>query len=186
MLTVKIPEQPEMELYDSSRGEFIVLPRVKEQTLTLEHSLISVSLWEAKWKIPFLKNEAKTTEQTLDYIRCMTINKNVDPEVYRRLPADAIKQIQSYIDDPMTATTFRDTHEKKSSKKIITSEEIYWEMVALNIPSEYEKWHLNRLLTLIKICAIKNQPPKKMSKREIFERNKAWNEKRRQELHSNG
>lgn len=187
MLTVKIPEQPEMELYDSSLNEFVSLPRIKEQTLTLEHSLISVSLWEAKWKTPFLKNEAKTTEQTLDYIRCMTINKNVPPEVYTRLPANVIEQIQNYIDDPMTATTFRDSLDKKNNKKkFITSEEIYWEMIALNIPSEYEKWHLNRLLTLIRICAIKNQPPKKMSKREIFERNKAWNEKRRQELHSKG
>lgn len=117
----------------------------------------------------------------------MTINKNVPPEVYTRLPANVIEQIQNYIDDPMTATTFRDNLDKKNNKKkFITSEEIYWEMIALNIPSEYEKWHLNRLLTLIRICAIKNQPPKKMSKQEIFERNKAWNEMRRQELHSKG
>lgn len=187
MLTVKIPEIPEMELYDSSRNLFVTLPRVKEQTLILEHSLISISLWESHWKTPFLKNEQKTDEQTLDYIRCMTINKNVDPNVYKRLPASIIRQIQRYIDDPMTATTFREEGEtKKNSKKIITSEEIYWEMIALNIPSEYEKWHLNRLLTLIKICAIKSQPQKKMSKREIFERNKALNEARRKALNSNG
>lgn len=186
MLTVKIPEIPEMELYDSSRNLFITLPKIKEQTLTLEHSLISISLWESKWKTPFLKNESKSNEQTLDYIRCMTINKNVDPEVYKRLPSSVILEIQNYIDDPMTATTFRETKENKKSKKIITSEEIYWEMIALGIPSEYEKWHLNRLLTLIRICAIKSQPPQKMSKREIFERNKALNEQRRRALHSNG
>lgn len=187
MLTVKIPEIPEMELYDSSRDLFTVLPRIREQTLTLEHSLISISLWESKWKVPFLKNEAKTSEQTLDYIRCMTINKNIDPDLYKRLPSSVIKIIQDYIDDPMTATTFRDNgYKKKNTNKIITSEEIYWEMIALNIPPEYEKWHLNRLLTLIRICAIKSQPPKKMSKREIFERNRALNEERRRMLHSNG
>lgn len=186
MLTVKIPEMPEIELYNSSQNLFTTLPRVKEQTLTLEHSLISMSLWESRWKTPFLKSEKKTTEQTIDYIRCMTINKNVDPEVYQRLPASVVLQIQQYIDDPMTATTFSGTPERKASNKIVTTEEIYWMMTAFNIPFECEKWHWNRLWTLIRICSIKNQPPKKMSKRDILQRNKALNEARRKAYGSSG
>ena len=183
-LTVTIPAK---EYYDAKQNLFF---ETKEQTLTLEHSLISISLWEAKWKQPFLGPQAKTPEQTIDYIRCMTINKNVDPMVYQAIPMNVVKTIQNYIEDPMTATTFSsfgDKNENKSKKnKITTSEELYYDMAALGIPFECEKWHLNRLITLLKIGSIKNQPPKKMSKREIMSRNKALNESRRRAMHTTG
>lgn len=173
----------ETECFNNKTNEFHT---VKEQTLVLEHSLVSISKWESKWKVPFLHTESKTYEQVLDYVKCMTITQNVDTYVYSCLTNEHIKQIQEYIDDPMTATTFSNLEKKKGSREIITSELIYYWMVALQIPSEYQRWHINRLLTLIKICNIKNGPEKKMSKSDIFKRNKSLNAARRQAMNSKG
>lgn len=192
MLTINIKEK---EMYDPEANLFYT---VKGETLHLEHSLRSIALWEAKWKVPFISSVEKNTEQTLDYIRCMTINKNVDPSLYRCLTASDFKAIQEYIDDPMTATTFNEDNIRKSSEnpqgsrprkrnvKPITSEEIYYQMTALNIPFDCDKWHFNRLQTLIRVCAIKNAPPKKMSKRDVMSRNRALNDARRASMHTNG
>lgn len=180
MLTVIVPES---ELFDSAKNEFIY---VKEQTLKLEHSLLSVSKWEAKWKKPFLGKESKTWDETIDYIRCMTINSNVDPVVYKNMPRKVIERINNYIDDPMTATTFREDN-KRGGGEIITSEIIYYWMVNFNIPFECEKWHLNRLLTLVKVCSIKSDASqKKMKKNEILAQNNKINEMRRRQLGSKG
>ena len=165
---------PSKELFDDKTQEFIT---PKEYELQLEHSLVSLSKWESKYKKPFLTKENKTTEETLDYIRCMTITQNIDPMIYISLSKELIDSVSSYIDDDMTATTF--PKEKGSLKKeIITSEIIYYWMVTFNIPFECQKWHLNRLLTLIKVCSIKNQPKKKRSSKEISAENKALNEAR--------
>ena len=129
------------------------------------------------------KNE-KTVEQTIDYIRCMTITQNIDDDVYYGLSTKNVEDINNYIQAPMTATTFR--KETKKSSEVVTSELIYYWMVALNIPMECQRWHLNRLLTLIRICNIKNTPPKKMSKRELMSRNAALNAARRKQLNTNG
>ena len=111
----------------------------------------------------------------------MTITQNVNPIVYNNLTDKNIEDINEYIDKPMTATTF--TSENKSpNREIITSELIYYWMFSLNIPMECQKWHLNRLLTLIRVCNIKNQPPKKMSRREIMSRNAQLNAARRKKL----
>ena len=177
MLTLVVPET---ELFDEVRNEFIF---VKEQKLTLEHSLLSLSKWESKWHKPFLSKKEKTREETLDYLRCMTIN-SVDEEVYACLTPKMIERIDAYIGDSMTATTFSD--KKRPSHETITAELIYYWMVALNIPFECQKWHLNRLLTLVEVCSIKNQPPKKMSPRAIMQRNAALNASRRKALHSKG
>lgn len=178
-LVITIPEQ---EFYDQEKEEFF---KTKAQTLQLEHSLLSLSKWESKWHKPFLSTVEKTQEETLDYIRCMTITQNVDPSVYRRLSPDNYKAITDHINAPMTATTFSDKDNRKS-KEIITSELLYFYMTALNIPMEFEKWHLNKLLVLIKICSIKNAPSKKMSKREILRNNHALNMARRSALGSRG
>lgn len=160
MLQVHIPPT---EYFDEASNEFI---EVKEYTLQLEHSLISISKWESKWCKPFLGKEEKTEEETLDYIRCMTITQNVDPLAYRSLPNSEILRIKEYINAPMTATWFNDREKRAPSRKVITSELVYYWMVAQNIPFECEKWHFNRLMTLIRICSEKNQPPKKMSKHD--------------------
>ena len=180
MLQIVIPGQ---EFWDEQKQEFI---NTKEQVLQLEHSLISLSKWEAKWCKVFLSKQEKTQEETIDYIKCMTITSNVDPEVYNHLTRENIKEIEDYIAAPMTATYFSSDNAGKSSREQVTSELIYYWMIALNIPFECQKWHLNRLLTLIKVCNIKNQPPKKMSKREIMSRNAALNAARRQQLNTKG
>lgn len=161
MLQITIPKA---ELFNEHTEEFI---QVKEQTICLEHSLVSLSKWESKWKKPFLGLEAKSGEEMLDYIRCMTITQNVDPDVYLGLPPNLIKVIQDYIEDTMTATTFSDKTGKKS-REIVTAEIIYYWMIELGIPFECQKWHLNRLLSLINTCSIKNTPPKKMGRKEAL------------------
>ena len=180
MLHITVPAR---EFYDESTEEFI---EIKEQTLTMEHSLISISKWEAKWKKPYLSREEKTREEVLDYLRCMTIGKEPDPSVYRALTKENIQDISDYINDSMTATTFKDVG-PKGNREIITSEIIYYWMIAQNIPTEYEKWHLNRLITLIKVCSIKNNPnQKKMSRSEIARQNHAINAARRKKYGTRG
>ena len=180
MLRITVPAA---EYFDESRQMFI---QKKEQTLQLEHSLVSLSKWEAKWKKAFLGKEEKTLEETLDYIRCMTITQNVDPEVYTRLTNANIKEINEYIGDPMTATTYRKENPGHPSRETITSELVYYWMIANNIPPEYQKWHLNRLLTLIRVCTIKNTPTKKRGKSEIMRQNAALNAARRKKLGTTG
>ena len=181
MLQITIPAT---ELWDGANEKFIP---VHEQTLLLEHSLVSLSKWESKWCKSFLSHPEKTEEETLDYIKCMTITQNVKPEVYNALTAKHIQQINEYISAPMTATCFTEKEQKdRLNNDIITAELVYYWMIALNIPFECQKWHLNRLLTLIRVCNVKNQPPKKMSKNAVKSRNAALNAKRRQQLNSKG
>ena len=173
---------PATEQWDEIKQEFVY---TKEITLQLEHSLVSLSKWESKWCKPFLSKEDMTAEETIDYIRCMTITQNVNPEVYTCLSDENIAQVRDYIQAPMTATFFRKEN-GPPSREIITSELIYYWMITLNIPFECQKWHLNRLLTLIRVCNIKNQPAKRRSQREIMEYNTALNEARRKKLNSKG
>lgn len=179
MLKVTIPG---IELYDEAKEEF---GSSKEQSIQLEHSLISLSKWESKWGKPFLSRVERSTEETLDYIKCMTITQNVDDSIYTYLTNDMIDEVRAYIDAPMTATKFP-TEKKSGTREIITAELIYYWMIALNIPFECQKWHLNRLLTLIQVCNLKNKPPKKMNTKEIASRNAALNAARRQSLNSEG
>lgn len=181
MLQLTIPLSPEG--WDEV-NEVFVEPKVT--TIQLEHSLLSLSKWESKWCEPFLSKKNLTNEESLDYIRCMTVSKNVDPEVYLHLTKENVDEIIEYINAPMTATTFSKNSNGKSSKEVVTSELIYYWMIAYQIPSEYEKWHLNRLLTLIRICGIKNSPPKKMSKGEVMRNNAALNAARRKKLNTKG
>ena len=180
MLRITVPA---VELWDENKQEFI---STKEQTLQLEHSLVSLSKWESKWCKAFLAKNNKSNEEVLDYIKCMTLTQNVSPEVYDYLSQENISEINRYIDAPMTATYFSDDQAAKGSREIVTSELIYYWMIALNIPFECQKWHLNRLLTLIKVCNIKNAPPKKRSKRDIMSRNAALNAARRKQYNSRG
>ena len=180
MLQITIPAG---ERWDEGKQEFI---QVKGHTLQLEHSLISLSKWESKWCKAFLSNKDKTYEETMDYIKCMTITPNVDPDIYNYLTSDNINQINEYIGAPMTAAYFSEDKSRKAGREVVTAELIYYWMISLNIPFECQKWHLNRLLALIRVCNIKNQPPKKMSKREIMSRNAALNAARRSQMGTTG
>lgn len=176
MLTITIPGR---EWFDESTNEFV---STGDTTLQMEHSLISLSKWEKKWKKPFFLDKEKTTEETIDYFRCMTLTPHVDPAIFNALTTENVNEIRSYIDDPMTATTFSEKENKKFNKQTITNEVIYYWMISLNVPVEFQKWHLNRLITLIRVCNVMNQPPKKMSKRELLSRNAALNAVRRKQF----
>lgn len=180
MLTITVPAT---EFWDEIHEEFIYK---KEQTLQLEHSLVSLSKWESKWEKAFFGRQEKTTEEVIDYVRCMTLTQHVDPEVYTRLTNENYKQINDYINAPMSATHFAEDKKAAPGRETVTSELIYYWMIAFNIPVEFQKWHINRLLTLIRICNIKNNPPKKRSGRDLMSRNAALNAARRNRAHSKG
>lgn len=173
----------EPEMFDEAKQEF--LP-TKEFELTLEHSLVSLSKWESKWRKPFLTSKDKTTEETIDYIRCMTTTQNVNPIVYTYIRQRHIDLITEYIDAPMTATTFSQPKETKTNKEVITAELIYYWMIAFTIPFECQRWHLNRLLTLINVCNIKNQPKNKMGKKEAAKRQRELNAMRKAQMNTKG
>lgn len=182
MLSIVVTIHPEG--WDEVNEEFVPAETI---TLKLEHSLLSLSKWESKWCKPFLTKEQKTLEETIDYIKCMTITKKVDPEIYNLLNINNINEVNAYIEAPMTATTVNDSG--KPSKEQITSELIYYWMIALQIPFDCEKWHLNRLLTLIRVCNKKNQPPKKQNKQSrqaTMNQYAALNKARRAKLNSKG
>ncbi len=166
-----IPPVP--DAWDEIKGEFFAF---NGQMLIIEHSLISVSKWEQKWKKPFIVDDPKTTEEFVDYIRCMTLN-NVDDCVYSFITTDNIKEIEEYIADPMTATTITD-RKAPTKKEIVTSEIIYYQMLSYGIPVEFEKWHLNRLITLIRVFDIKNGGQQKMSRSEAALFQRSINDKR--------
>lgn len=191
MLEITIPST---EMWDESRQEFVTIG--KPVTLQLEHSLVSISKWESKWHIPFIvqnKQEEmkfpKTTEMMYDYVRCMTLNKGIDPKVYYAIPSSEMQKVNEYINNSMTATTFKDIKKKqaKRSSEYITSELIYYWMVSLEIPFECQKWHLNRLLALIRICNEKNDSSaNKMSKKDILKNQAALNAARKAKYHTHG
>ena len=182
MLEIEIPPR---ELFDEKTSEFITTDAA---VLRLEHSLISISKWESKWHKPFLnttKNQRHTPDEMMDYIRCMTIDRHVDPHIYLALTNDNITSIKNYINDPMTATTIADRPGAPLRREIITAELIYYWMVSFGIPFECEKWHVNKLITLIKVCSEKNNP-KKMNQAAILAQNREINEARKRALRTRG
>lgn len=180
MLKITVPA---VDMFDEKTQTFQTLD---EQTLLLEHSLISISKWESKWCRSFLSSKQRMTdEETLYYIQCMTVNKNVDPNVYKCLTRSNINDINTYISAPMTATTFNNTN-NKASNQIVTAELIYFWMISFNIPMECQKWHINRLLTLIRVCENKNAPAKKMGKGDVMRQYASLNASRRQKFNSKG
>jgi len=181
MLKITIPG---IEMYDELTSTFI---NSKECTLQLEHSLVSLSKWESKWEKPLLSKEALTNEETIDYIKCMTVTQNVDDMVYNAINKEHMALVYNYMSAGMTATKFYNNDIKKQiNRETITAEIIYYWMIAMNIPFECQKWHLNRLLTLINVCSVKNTPKKSMSKKEILQRNAELNAMRRNSMNSAG
>lgn len=179
MLEITIPRRT---FFKESTSEFIEFNEVK---LKLEHSLISLSKWESKIKKPFLSDKNHTKSEMFYYIECMSLDPSIDSMVFKTIPDGFFNTICEYIEDSMTATTISD-NSKDSNRDIITSELIYYWMIELGIPFECQKWHLNRLLTLIRVCSIKKGPQKKMSRREILEQNRRLNEQRRKQGKTKG
>lgn len=172
--------------WDEAKEEFIHDKPKKDIILRLEHSLISISKWEAKWHKSFVNTDNKTDEETIDYIKCMTLNQDVPDDVYKRLSISNVKDIKQYIEDPMTATVITADDKKKVNNEFITSELVYYWMILYGIPSQFEKWHFNRLITLIRVCSEKNKPQKKMSAAEQAAMYKRINERNRALLHTRG
>ena len=164
------------EFFNQETGEFSY---DKDTVLTLEHSLVSISKWEAKYHKPFLGDEKLTSEETIEYIKFMTLTQNVPPEVYNKIDNSTIKKISEYIRNPMTATWFSNSNKRGGVKRVITSELLYYQMVAYNIPFECQKWHLNRLITLLRVCEEENQPKKKKSQKDALMEQAAINRARR-------
>lgn len=188
MLEITIPEQ-HYEFFDDNIEEFINV-NIKETKIHIEHSLISLKKWEQKWHVPFLGKVDKTYDEITDYIRCMTLTNGIDPEVYHWIPENVLNEVIEYIKDPMTATWFREENgligAQKNSREIITAEIIYYWMISLSIPVEFQKWHLNQLLTLIKVVNIKNGKPRKKDPKTAARERVALNKKRREQYNSKG
>lgn len=180
MLRIHVTTQ---EFFDEATSKFV---EPEQFVLDLEHSLVTVSKWESKFEKPFLGTSEKTREEVFWYILAM-IQGEIPPEdVLQKLSEENLDQINAYINAKMTATTFNDTEPARGKREIITAEIIYYWMISLQIPWEAQHWHLNRLLALVKVCNLKNQPPKKMSKQEIAQRQRTLNEARRRQMGTRG
>ena len=174
-------------VWDEEKEEFIKLD--KDYKLIIEHSLLSISKWEAIYHKPFLSTD-KNAEMIVTYAKCMTIN-NVPDEVYEKLSVENINEMTEYIEDQQTATWFSDNkpaHQNgkmMGSGEIITSEIVYYWMTQMNIPVEFQKWHLNRLLTLIRVISVKNDPKSNNRKMTAADR-RALNAARKAKYHTRG
>lgn len=186
MLTIKTKP---VHLYDEANEKFIDIEQ--EYTLMLEHSLVSLSKWEQKWEKPFLGPGANTRsdEEAIDYIRCMCLNPEDIPDlVFQSMTQELQNQIGDYINKSMTATWFNDPPgNRRASGEVITAEIIYYWLVAQRIPFEVQYWHLNRLLTLIRVVNIKSDPKKKMMPRaDQAQKQRMLNEQRLRQLGTKG
>jgi hypothetical protein len=180
MLTIKVPIGTE-ELFDERTQEVFF----ETYSLDLEHSLFSLSKWESEFEKPFLSNEPRTHEEMLGYIRAMCLTPEVPPEVFNRLTKGNVEAINNYVGAKMTATWFG-SEQQQQTREIITNEVIYHWLVHFNIPFEVQHWHLNRLLTLVRVCNEKNKPEKKLSPQEVASRNRALNAERKKQLGTTG
>lgn len=180
MLTIVVSG---IEMFDEEKQEFVT----KDETLLeLEHSLVSLSKWESKHEKPFLGKEEKTTEETLDYVKCMIMTPDVSDDILDKLTEENLNEINDYINAKMTATWFADAPGAPQTRQVITAELIYYWLIAFQIPFECEHWHLNRLFTLIRVCNIKQDKPKKMSRAELAARNRTLNAQRKAQLGTTG
>ncbi len=181
MLTINIPER---DYFDESTQMFTTIPA---RTIDLEHSLVAISKWESKYMKPFLNEKPKTTQETYDYIQCMVVGEPCDMLTIQSITYLDLERITNYIQSPNTATTITHHGQQKPNREVKTSELIYYWMIAFNIPFECQNWHLNRLLTLINICNIKNDTSnKKVNPKDTLRRNAALNAARKKAMNTSG
>src|SRR3954447_23059991 len=180
MLTIVVGDT---EMFDDKQQKFVAQGGTQ---LELEHSLLSLSKWESEHEKPFLGKETKTPEEIISYIKAMTLTPNFPKDIFLHLSEENVNAINEYIDRKMTATWFAEQRSVPRTSEVVTSELIYYWMTAFNIPFECEKWHLNRLFTLIRICNVKQDKPKKMSRAEVARRNRELNEQRKKQLGTKG
>jgi hypothetical protein len=170
------------EGFDETAQQFVASETI---VLPLEHSLVSLSKWESKWELPFLGSDDKTDEQVLDYVRMMFSGDVFPEQVIPLLKAADFDKINDYINAKMTATWFNE-RQQPPSREIVTAELIYYWMISLGVPFECQYWHLNRLLTLIKVCSIKSKPPEKVDRATAMRQRAELNAQRRAAMNSRG
>lgn len=174
---------PGVEMFDDRSQEFVTRD---DFTLELEHSLVSLSKWESEYEKPFLGETEKTVDEVVGYVKAMTLTLKVPEEIFNKLSEENISKINSYIDAKMTATWFSEQPGAPRSREVITAEVIYYWMIAFQIPFECERWHLNRLFTLIRVCNIKQAKPEKVSRAEVAARNRELNAQRKAQFGTRG
>ena len=181
MLTITVPG---VESYDETLKQFV---SIGDLVLELEHSLVSLSKWESEFEKPFLGKGVKSTKEILAYVRCMVVTPNPPEEFLQKLSKENLEDVNTYIERKMTATWFSEhPGAPKTSREVVTAELVYYWMTVFNIPFECETWHLNRLFTLIRICNLKQEKPKKMSRAEVAARNRELNAQRKAQLGTTG
>lgn len=157
---------PKTTLFNEETNKF---SDVQETTLSMEHSLVSVSKWEQFMGKPFLGRDTRTDEETLHYIKCMVLSpEDVSEDVFRALTPDNMNAISEYINHKMTATWFSNQApaNSRTNGEVVTAEVMYYWLVALQIDFQVQHWHLNTMLTLVRVTNIKNDPKKKMMPKE--------------------
>jgi hypothetical protein len=175
MLTIIVPKT---ETFNAETSKFAVdEPSV---VLELEHSLVALSKWEEKFKKPFLTKDPKTPEEILGYIEAMIVTAEYPKNIVYRMTRENLDEINSYIESSQSATTFKDVPKPKGPGETVTSELIYYWMVAFSIPPAYENWHINRLFNLIRIANIKHSNQSGTQKMTPTDRRKLNEERKRQ------
>jgi hypothetical protein len=180
MLTITVLGE---EHWDQENEKFVYPDSFK---LELEHSLVSLSKWESKWEVPFLGEKPKTTEMVLDYIECMILTPDPPADWISKLSKENIEEITAYFDSKQSATWFNDHHPEPKTGETITSELVYYWLDICDIDWQAQYWHLNRLLTLVKIHTVKQAKPKPMSRSEMLRRRRALNKQRLKEMEEGG
>lgn len=179
------------ELFDEETNTFL---HPVGKKLHLEHSLLSISKWEAEWEIPFL-NTDKTSEQSLSYIKCCVLDDDFDELLLNTLSDKNILDFNAYLSKGMTAKKIIDlrsslSQKRKSrrpaSQKALTSEDIYYSMIQFHVWKECEEWPLQRLLSLLQLCSLKSNSTGEMSKSDQAKFYREENARRKAKYHTNG
>lgn len=153
------------------------------KTFRLEYSLKAIAEWEAVYAKPFLTTKMNFEEQIF-FFQCMCLDEPFSEE---DLTQTAINDIGDYMNKPASATKVNN-RDQKPNTSIMTSEVIYAYLSALEIPYSCETWHIERLFKLIEVRSDQKNPAekKKMTQKEINDRNKALNAERRKKYNSKG